>query len=388
MPANGDSSSSIGGNISGNGQYVVFDSTATNLPGGSGSYYLTYLRDVRTGKTSLMAKDNQGQPATGAAVLGGISADGDVVTFEGSGQGLPGADPNNTEVWIRDVPAGLTRLVSRANNGNPANGGDSVQPTLSANGRFVVFDSEASNLPAGGIPRIYVRDMDQGKTILVSRTTDGKPTFGFLCGQSISADGSRVVWRSIDPKLPGANGFDHIYMRDLDTGKTTLIDRRSNGAVGTGGDADCPSISANGRFVAFKSDATNLPGVTAPNSQQFLRDTQTNKLILVSRNNAGQPANGSALYGQSSGDGRFVTFEAEATNLAGGSSGHSQVYVRDLQRNWTALLSRTAGGVAGDGDSSESSISQDGRFASFRSLASNLGASPPDYSVFRSGPTH
>jgi Tol biopolymer transport system component len=365
---------------------VVFDSNSTNLSGGSGSYFLTYLRDMQTGKTSLMSRNNLGAPATGAAVLGGISADGNVVAFEGSGTGLPGADPNNTEVWIRDRTVGVTKLVSRAVNGDRADGGDSVQPTLSANGRFVVFDSEATNLPAGGIPRVYVRDVEQNRTILVSRTSNGTPAYGFLCGQSISATGNRIVFRSNDPKLPGANGFNHIYMRNLGAGTTSLIDRRSDGAVGTGGNADCPSISADGRFVAFKSDATNLPGVTAPDSQQFLRDTLTNKLILVSRNNAGDPANGSALYGQPSGDGRFVTFEATAPNLAGGGTGFSQIYVRDLQRNRTLLLSRTAGGAAGNADSSQSSIAPNGHFAAFRSFASNLGATPPHYSVFRSGP--
>jgi Tol biopolymer transport system component len=252
VSANGDSATSIGGDISGDGRFVAFHSNATNLAGGSGSYFLTYLRDTRTGKTSLMSKNNQDRPATGAAVLGGISADGRVVTFEGSGTGLPGANPNYTEVWVRDRTAGVTKLVSRANNGDPANGGDSVEPSLSASGRFVVFDSEASNLPAGGIPRVYVRDIERGQTILASRTSDGKAAYGFLCGQSISAGGSRVVWRSDDPKLPAANGFAHIYMRDLSTGRTTLIDRRSDGAVGMG-DADCPSISGDGRFVAINS---------------------------------------------------------------------------------------------------------------------------------------
>jgi Tol biopolymer transport system component len=389
VAANGDSGTNVGGGIiSADGRFVVFDSNSTNLPGGSGTYYLTYLRDTATGKTSLMARDNQGDPASGAAILGGISADGNVVTFEGSGTGLPGADPNNTEVWIRDRSAGMTKLVSRTSSGDPADGGDSVEPTLSANGRFVVFDSDATNLPAGGVPRVYVRDVQTGKTSLASRTSNGRAAFGFLCGQSISADGSRVVWRSDDPKLPGANGFAHIYMRDLTAGTTSLIDRRTDGQTGTGGDADCPSISGNGRFVAFKSDATNLPGVVAPNSQQFLRDTKTNRLILVSRNSAGMPANGSALYGQPSGDGRYVTFEASATNLAGGSSSYAQVYARDLRRGRTILLSRTAAGDAGDADSSEASISQDGRFVAFRSLAANLGASPPNYGVFRSGPTH
>lgn len=267
-----------------------------------------------------------------------------------------------------------------------------MEPTLSANGRFVVFVSDATNLPSGAvhmaIPRVYVRDTQLGKTTLVSRTSDGKAAYGFLCGQSISSDGSRIVFRSDDPKLPGANGFDHIYLRDLDAGHTTLIDRRSDGVVASGDDSDCPSISGNGRFVAFSSFATNLPGVTAPDPQTFRRDTQANKLALVSQNNAGEPASDGAVYGQPSADGRYVTFEGRGANLPGGSSGYSQLYVRDLKLGRTLLLSKTADGHAGNGDSSEGSISADGRWAAFRSLAPNLGATTPRYSAFRAGPIH
>ncbi len=392
VSANGQSGTSIGGNISGNGRYVAFDSNATNLPGGNGSRFLTYLRDTQTGTTSLMSKNNSGQAPTGAAVVGGMSANGNIVSFEGSGTGLPGADPDNTEVWVRDRSANRTILVSRANNGDPANGEDSVQPSVSATGRYVAFDSGATNLPTGAthaaIPRMYVRDLKLGHTTLVSRTSSGNPAFAFLCGQSISADGSRVVFRSSDPDLPGANGFDHIYMRDLDTGRTSLVDRRSDGVVAAGDDSDCPSISANGRFVVFSSFATNLPGVTPGEAQVFRRDVQENKLALVSRNTADEPAAGSAIYGQPSSDGRYVTFEAGATNLPGGTTSYHQFYVRDLKLGRTLLLSKTAAGQAGNADSSYGSISADGRWASFRSVASNLGATPPDYSVFRSGPIH
>lgn len=392
VSADGYSATSIGGNVSGNGRYVAFDSNAINLPGGNGTRFLTYLRDNRTGTTSLMSKNNKGRAPSGAAVVGGMSSNGDIVTFEGSGTGLPGADPDNTEVWVRDRSANRTILVSRANNGDPADGEDSVQPSASATGRYVAFDSAATNLPTGGthaaIPRMYVRDLKRGHTTLVSRTSSGQPAFAFLCGQSISADGSRVVFRSKDPSLPGANGFDHIYMRNLGTGHTTLIDRRSDGVVASGDDSDCPSISPNGRFVVFSSFATNLPGVTGGNAQVFRRDTQRNKLALVSRTTAEEPVNGSAVYGQPSSGGRYVTFEARATNLPGSNASYAQVYVRDLRLGRTLLLSRTAGGEAGNADSSQASISADGRWASFRSVASNLGATPPDYSVFRAGPIH
>jgi Tol biopolymer transport system component len=391
VSANSYSSTNLDGNISGNGRFVSFDSDATNLPGGTGSYFLTYLRDMQTGKTSLMAKDNNGNPAMGAAVSGGISANGNLVTFEGNGAGLPGADGTHPEVWARDVAASRTILVSRANNGEPAQGSDTVQPSASATGRYVVFDADATNLPSGGthaaIPRIYLRDLQLGKTSLVSKTSDGQAVFGFLCGQSISADGSRIVFRSQDPKLPGANGYDHIYMRDLGTGHTTLIDRRSDGVIASGGNSDCPSVSADGRFVVFSSFATNLPAA-ATNAQTYRRDTQTNKLALVSRNAAGQPANGDAIYGHPSADGRFVTFQARATNLPGGNAGYDQAYVRDLERGHTLLLSRAGDGTAANDTSDDVSISADGRWAAFEGPASNLGATPPDYSVFRSGPIH
>jgi len=106
VPANDYSSTTLAGTISRDGRFMAFDSRATNLPGGSGTYFLTYLRDTERNRTMLMARGNNGEPANGAAVVGGISANGNVVSFEGAGTGLPGADPDNTEVWIRDRPAG------------------------------------------------------------------------------------------------------------------------------------------------------------------------------------------------------------------------------------------------------------------------------------------
>jgi Tol biopolymer transport system component len=383
-PANDDGSTAIGGALSADGRLVAFSSSATNLPGGSGTFFQTYVHDVETGKTSLMSRKRNGDPADGAAVTGGISADGRFVVFEGGGTGLPGANPNHAEVWVRDRKLGETRLVSKTSGGKPAAGGDSVEPTVSANGRYVVFASEATNFP-GGIGGIFVRDMKRSKTIRASRTSGGEGAYGFLCGQSISSDGSRVVFRSDDPDLPGANGYDHIYLRNLDRGRTTLIDRRTDGQVGSGGNADCPSISGNGRFVAFKSYATNLPAVTAPDSQQFLRDTKLGRLILVSRNNAGKPQDGSALYGQPSGDGRYVTFQASATNLPGSSPSYDQAYVRDRKLGTTHLLSRAANGDPADDTSDTVSISRNGHWAAFESPATNLGGDPTHYNVFRAG---
>ncbi len=382
-PANDDATAAIGGVVSADGRYVAFESSASNLPGGTGTFFQTYIRDTKTGKTTLISRKRNGDPAEGATVTGGISADGRFAVFEGNGKGLPGSSQSHAEVWMRDRNAGKTRLVSKTNDGKPASG-DAVEPTVSADGRYVVFASEAANLP-GGPGGVFVRDMKLGETLRASRTKAGHAAYGFLCGQSISSDGSRVVFRSDDPTLPGANGDDHIYLRDLDHGRTALIDRRSDGQVGNGGDADCPSISGNGRFVAFKSYATNLPGVTAPDSQQFLRDTKGGRLILVSRNNPGQPQDGSALYGQPSGDGRYVTFQARATNLPGSNPSFDEAYVRDLKRARTRLVSRASNGDPADDQADDVSISRNGHWAAFESAASNLGGDPTHYNVFRAG---
>jgi Tol biopolymer transport system component len=383
-PANDDSSISLGGDVSADGRFVAFESMASNLPGGTGTFFQTYVRDTETGRTELVSRKRNGKPAEGATVTGGLSATGRFVVFEGAGTGLPGSSPNHTEVWVRDRRTDETRLVSKANDGRPAAGGDSVEPTVSGDGRYVVFASEATNLP-GGPGGIFVRDLERRRTIRVSRTTGGQRASGFLCGQSISSDGTRVVFRSDDPRLPGANGFDHIYLRDLDRGRTRLIDRSSDGDVGAGGNADCPAISGNGRFVAFKSFATNLPGVTPPDSQQFLRDTKRGKLILVSRSNQGQPQDGSALYGQPSGDGRYVTFQARATNLPGGNPAYDEGYVRDLRRGRTRLLSRADNGDPANAEVSDVAISRNGHWAAFDTPATNLGGDPTRYNVFRAG---
>jgi|SRR5215218_837038 len=150
-------------------------------------------------------------------------------------------------------------------------------------------------------------------------------------------------------------------------------------------------IAPRSRATGDSSRSSPTPltcrGSSPPDSQQFLRDTKAGTLILISRsNNAGQPANGSALYGQPSFDGRFVTFQASATNLPGGSAEYTQAYVRDRERQRTLLLSRAADGEPGNDTSSDVAISGDGHWASFDGNPTNLGGNPAYYSVFRAGP--
>ncbi len=389
-PANGDSSVEGGSSsISANGRVVAFFSQAANLPSGDGSIYQIYARDMKTGRTRLASVTSNGNAALSNLFGPAISADGRFVVFYGTGAGLPGADGAHDQVWIHDRRTGATRLVSRGG-GGAAGKGSSTYPSASANGRFVAFRSFSSNLPGGdGVNSYaYLRDMRRGRTILISRTATGAPAFGSLYGQSVSSDGRRVVFYSKDADLPGGDGStNHVYLRDLRRGRTILLDRTSAGKIANDYSVQ-PSISGNGRFVAFESTATNL-GASAAREQVFLRDLVRRKTILVSRTNSGQKANGNAFLGHPSASGRSVAFEATATNLPQGDAKWARVYVRELRRRSTRLLSRRNGGGPVDGYFDYPSISADGRWVSFYGgifSGPGLGGNPAFTNVFRFGP--
>ena len=148
VPADGDSSVDASTAISHDGVVVAFDSKAANLPGGDGTTDQVYARNLETGKTKLVSRKSNGDPAGGPVFGPGISADGRFVAFFGLGNGLPGANGVVQQAWIADRKTHRVRLVSKANNGAP---GDSPSnyPSVSADGRYVVFASYSSNLPGG-----------------------------------------------------------------------------------------------------------------------------------------------------------------------------------------------------------------------------------------------
>jgi Tol biopolymer transport system component len=384
-PANGYSTlEGNGGTISHDGRIVGFESNAANLPGGDGVIFRAYVRDMDAGETLLVSKTSNGVPATGEVFNTAVSANGRFSTFAGTGTGLPGAN-GKAQTWVHDLRTGRTRLASAANNGDPADDHASY-PSLSASGRYVAFESKASNLPGGdgSTTVVYIRDTKKKKTILASRTNAGDPASGDLYGQPVSTDGRLVAFRSNDADLPGGDGSTyHAYVRDRRSGKVRLIDRGKHGHIGndTGGDV---SITGNGRFATFDSEATNLPGGSA--AQSYLRDLKRGKTKLVSQNSGGHPQDQYSLYAHASEDGRYVAFYSDGSNLPGGDGSTDQIYVRDVAKGKTRLISRAANGDPGDDDSEYASISAGGHYVSFYGYADNLGGSPTNQNVFRAGP--
>ena len=388
VAANGYSTTEgAGGAISHDGRMAAFESDAANLPHGDGSTFRCYVRNLETGRTRLVSVTSKGVPATGDTASPAISANGRLVAFYGDGNGLPGANGQG-QVWVHDLKTGTTRLASRANNGDPATGGNSAYPSLSGDGRFVAFESYASNLPGAeaSTDLVYIRDLKEGKTLVGSRTGAGSSAFGDVYGQPLSSDGRRLAFFANDADLPhGGDGFDHVYVRDRGSGNVRLVDRTSNGTVANG-ESDDVSISGGGRFVAFDSEANNLPGGSGPGEQSYLRDLKRGKTKLVSQSSAGQPQDGYAYYPHVSGDGRYVAFYADGSNLPGGDGSTDQIYLRDMRKGKTRLISKAADGDPANAYAEYPSVSLDGRWVLFYSGATNLGGNPSNQNVFRAGP--
>ena len=303
---------------------------------------------------------------------------------------------------MRDLQAHTTTLVSRADGATGVKGNDvSLQPSISADGRLVAFDSPATNLhpdDADAIGDVFVRDLQADTTTLVTRAdgATGVKADDRSIRSAISADGRSVAFESDASNLhpDDADAIRDVFVRDLQANTTTLVSR-ATGATGAKGDGSSsePAISADGRFVAFSSGASNLdPDDDATFTIDVLvRDLQANTTTLVSRTAGATGAKGNSnSFGSAiSGEGRFIAFISQASNLHPDDADASiDVFVRDLQASTTTLASRAAGAAGAKGDNGSfgtSAISADGRFVAFHSPATNLHPDDTDATrdVFR-----
>ncbi len=308
-----------------------------------------------------------------------ISADGRFVAFPSSASNLVSGDTNfSTDVFVHDRQTDTTERVSVASDGSETNLKSEDLLSISADGRFVVFGSEASNLVSGDTnfsTDVFVRDRQTDTTERVSVASDG--TQGNLDSKipSISADGRFIVFLSTASNLVSGdtNGTWDVFMHDRQTGTTEQVSISSSGAQANR-NSDRPFISADGRFVSFGSDASNLiPGDTNNTSDLFVHDRQTGTTERVSISSSGAQANGQSDYPYISTDGRFITFISIASNLISGDTNSKwDTFVHDRQTGTTERVSISSSGAQANSDSNAPSISADGRFVLFASTASNL----------------
>jgi Tol biopolymer transport system component len=330
--------------LSADGRFAVFDfgsASPNNVYVRDLQTGTTTLLSRATGANGAPANQNYGfmEPS--------ISADGRFVAFQTNAPLDPVDADTNYDVYVRDLETDTTILVSRAAGPSGVKGNDwSNDPSISSDGRFVAFTSTAYNLDAGDTDRvrdIYRRDLQTNTITLVSRA-DG--TAGFKADRDciyprISANGRYIAFQSGATSL---NGDGRIYVRDVQN------DRTVSAAPGTGLDAngaEYPAMSADGRSVAFDTSVSLSPADTDSTSDVYLRDLQTSTTSLVSRASgpAGADGNASSSGAAISGDGRLVAFVTGATNLSPDDLDQfGDVYVRDMQTSQTSLESRATPG--------------------------------------------
>jgi hypothetical protein len=239
------------------------------------------------------------------------------------------------DVFLHDRATGTTELVSLSTSGVQGNG-DSLYPSVSADGRYVVFTSFATNLApldTNGVWDVFIRDRQIGLTTRVSRSSTGSQGNGTSWMGTISADGHYVAFRSQATNLVAGdtNARDDIFVSDRHTGTTERV------SVGPGGveanwDSSEPSLSADARYLAFSSGATNLVpnSPTTLSGRIFVRDLLNGTNEIVSSATDGSDPNNGCSSGWISADGRYVVFRSEATDLVpGDTNGYDDVFLHD-----------------------------------------------------------
>jgi Tol biopolymer transport system component len=315
-----------------------------------------------------------GVQANGMSAEQAISADGRYVAFESDASDLvPGDTNQSTDVFVQDRRTGRTSRVSVASDGGQGSGG---YPAISADGRYVAFVSYSPALVPGdsnGVADVFVRDRRAGTT---SRVSVGD---AISFSPDISADGRYVTFLSDAANLvPGdTNDLTDVFVQDRRTGTTRRITVSATGAQADNISSSA-AISADGRRVTFASAASNLvPDDTNGVEDVFVRDLGAAAPTRISVSSTGVQADAWAAAPAISAGGRYVTFSSTATNLTPGHRDQAwDVFVRDLRTGTTTWVSTSTLGAEGDSTvgSISSVISADGRYVAFMSSAGNLVA--------------
>lgn len=370
------------------GCVVAFKSDASNLvPDDTNGLPDVFLHDCRSRLTTRLSVSSSGEQANGWTYGFDLSADGRVVAFASDAANLVPNDTNGrTDIFVHDTGTGITSRVSVAASGAEGNSG-ADSPALSADGRFVAFESWASNLvpdDANGQPDIFVHDRQTGVVTLVSLDSSGTQADDRSYAPAISADGRFVAFQSYASNLVAADSNDasDIFVHDRHTGTTTRVSVDSSGAQANE-DSFEPDLSADGRFVAFHAWASNLvAGDTAicedhwgPRNcvDVFVHDCQTGATTRVSVDSVDGQGNSDSGGAAVSADGRFVAFSSSASNLVLDDTNEvADAFVYDRQLRVVVRVSVNSNGWQASGPSGMVALSADGRFAVFASRANDL----------------
>ena len=370
--------------LSGDGQIIAFASEASDLlpeDTNNATDIFIYNRTLKQINRGSLPEEGQGDEGNGPSYKPSLSGDGRFVAFESDATNLVLGDSNNRrDIFVRDLVSGRTERVSVGSVQAQANG-DSFAPTISGDGRYVVFESDATNLVTGdnnSSRDIFLYDRRDKVTRLISKTSVGGPANRDSYLPVISADGRWVVFESLATNLiaQDTNNVTDIFLHHLATNVTQRI------SVGFGGEANGPStlstISATGDFVVFRSFANNLVDNDSNQSWDlFLYVTATHVLEMISVSSDGTQGNArfanpevEAARASVSSDGKFVLFQSDATNLVENDTNEQvDVFMRDRTLRTTERLSVTDSGAQSPRHVHRPAMSSDGRYTAFVSAA-------------------
>jgi Tol biopolymer transport system component len=353
-------------------QLVVSDGAAASP---AASVQVTVTSTVRLVRP--LAGGLGGASANGAALNPSVSADGRFVVFESTSTNLvvSGCTNGVAHIFLRDRVTGTLVCVSVGPTGAPGNG-PSTRPAISADGRFVAFLSAAGNLTPGAcgglVVHVYLRDLVAGTTTCVSIATGGAAANGSSDAPALSGDGALVVFVSLATNLGGcAGGGAQVYLHDRATGATTCLSLAAGGIQGDG-PSGAPAISADGRVVAFESAAGNLVVGCAGALQILVFDRPSGTLGCASVDAGGTPGAANSHAPVLNADGTVLAFASLANLAAPCDNGILQIFVRKLSLGQTQCITVGPDGTPGNRPSDLPAISADGRTVVFITQATNL----------------
>lgn len=381
------SGGSAGWSTSADCRFVAFSSRAPNwVDGDTAGHRDVFVRDRAADVTEVVSVTGDGQLGNDHSYLADLSPDGRFVVFGSRATNLvPGRiAAGGSQVFIRDRAADVTELVSVTTDGVPANG-ISSGAALSADGRYVVFASTATNLaphdtdPPGAFNDydLFLRDRELGTTRLLSRAVNGRPSSVTTEAPDISDGGRYVLFGSADPHLVkhDDNLAPDVFVRDLRKGTVRLVSKASDGRLaGKGGKRGF--LSADGRVAAFMTPARFSKQDRDNNSDVYVRQLKTGRTVWASPDVPGaSTARAGVVRATSiSGNGRYVVLNSQATSLAkGDTDDRYDTFVRDTVAKRTVLVSVGSDGSSGPGNAYGGEISRDGSCVAFTAAArSNL----------------
>ncbi len=375
--------------ISPSGRFILFGSRAANLgyPNTTQRWDL-YLKDrasqsierINSGLLNGVPNANgQADADVGFATFAGEQSDPNTgkrlrwVAFDSAASNHVSGDTNGvSDIFLKDRTAGTLVRVTVNSSGAQANGASTL-PYISANGRYIAFQSFATNLTndiASGFIQVYRYDRIKNTFLRISVSGAGVTANNSNQVRGISGDGRFVLFQSVATNLGDTAGRENVYLRDTVTGRTLQINSDASGAGANAG-GYYSTISAGGRYISFQSAASNLvSGVAGTNL--FLKDRFSGKVEVISKSTNNFLGNGQTRYSSISAGGRYVLFDSDSNNLVNDSNGSTDVFLRDRLAGTTTRISLTNANAESNGASFYGTISADGLTAAFASSATNL----------------